>query len=74
MGTFRIQLLLDKNTWSTRYDIPKTDRYTDTSNQWTKVNINFTEQTYGIKLIYHEIDTTHADVCFINIVTTHSVY
>ena len=27
MGRFRIQLLLEYNTWSTRYNIPKNDRY-----------------------------------------------
>ena len=36
MGRFRIQLLLEDNTWSTRYIIPKNDRYSDTSTDWTK--------------------------------------
>ena len=27
MGRFRIQLLLEDNTWSTRYNIPKNDRF-----------------------------------------------
>ena len=42
MGRFRIQLLLEENTWSTRYNIPKNDRYSDTSTQWTLVISNFT--------------------------------
>ena len=33
MGRFRIQLLLEDNTWSTRYNIPKNDRYSDTSTE-----------------------------------------
>ena len=33
MGRLRIQLLLEDITWSTRYNIPKTDRYSDSSTQ-----------------------------------------
>ena len=74
MGRFRIQLLLEDNTWSTRYNIPKNDRHSDTSTEWTLVSWNFTEKKYGIKLIYDEIDTAHADMCFSNITITHSIY
>ena len=74
MGRFRIQLLLEDNTWSTRYIIPKNGRYSDTSSEWTLVSSNFTEENYGIKLIYDKIDTAHADMCFSNITITHSVY
>ena len=38
MGCFRIQLLIDDNTWSTRYDIPKNDRHSDSSTQGTKLS------------------------------------
>ena len=74
MGRFRIELLLEDNTWSTRYNIPKNDRYSDSSTQWTLVNLNFTVENYGIKLIYDQIDTPQADMCFSNITITHSVY
>ena len=74
MGRFRIELLLEDNTWSTRYNIPKNDRYSNSSTEWTLVNLNFTEENYGIKLIYDQIDTPHADMCFSNITITHSVY
>ena len=33
MGRFRIQYLLEDNTWSTRYNIPETDRFSDTSTE-----------------------------------------
>ena len=33
MGCFRIRLLLEDNAWSTRYNIAKNDRYSDTSTQ-----------------------------------------
>ena len=74
MGKFRFQLLLKDNTWSTRYNIPKNDRYSNSTTQWTLVNINFTVENYGISLIYDLIDTPHADMCFSNITITHSVY
>ena len=73
-GRFTIQLLFEDNTWSTRYNIPKNDRYNDTSSEWTLVSLNYTEENFGIKLIYDQIDTTHADMCFSNITITHSVY
>ena len=42
MVRFRIQLLLDDNTWSTQYTVPKNDHYSDTSTDWTFLNIYFT--------------------------------
>ena len=74
MGRFRIELLLEDNTWSTRYNIPKNDRYSNSSTQWTLVNLNFTVENYGIRLAYDQIDTPHADMCISNIIITHSVY
>ena len=74
MGRFKIQLLLEDNTWSTRYIIPKNDRYSNSSTQWTKLSLNFTVENYGIRLVYDQIDTPHADMCFSNITITHSVY
>ena len=74
MGRFRIQLSLKDNTWSTQYTIPKIDRFSDTSTDWSLVKLNFTVQIYGIRLIYDQIDTAHADMCFTNFTITHSVY
>ena len=51
MGTFRVQLLLEDITWTTRYNITKHDRYSDTSTDWTLVNLNIIVENYGIKLI-----------------------
>ena len=70
MGRFRIQLLAD-NSWSNRYNVPKNDCYGDSSNQWTKLSLNFTVENYGNKLIYDQIGTPHADMCFSNILITH---
>ena len=54
MGRLRNQLILEDiedNTWSTRNNIHKNDQYTDSSTGWTLVNLNFTAENYGIKLI-----------------------
>ena len=74
MGRFRIQLLLEDNTWSTEYTIAKNTQYSDNSTDWALVNLDFTVDNYGIKLIYDQIDKPLADMCFSNITITHSVY
>ena len=73
MGRFMIQLLLKDNTWSTVYTIAKNTRYSDNSTDWSLLNLDFTIENYGIRLIYDQIDTPHADMCFSNIIITHSV-
>ena len=74
IGLIRIQLLLEDNTWSNRYNIPEIDRHSDISTDWTLVNLIFTVGKYGIKLIHDSIDTPHADMCFSRITITPSVY
>ena len=74
MGRSRIHILLEDNTWSTRYNIPKNDRFSNNSTEWTLVCSNFTVENYGIKFIYDQIDTPHAVMCFSDITKTHSVY
>ena len=74
MGRFRIQLLLEDNTWNTQYTIPKTTQYSDNSTDWTLLNLDFSIKNYGIRLYYDQIDTAHADMCFSNITLTLSVY
>ena len=74
MGRFRIQLLLEDNTWSTQYTIPKKSQYSNSSTEWTLLNLDFARENYGIKIIYDQIDTPHADICFSNFTITHSVY
>ena len=38
MGRLRNQLLLEDNTCSLRYNIPKNDRYSNSSTDWTKLS------------------------------------
>ena len=73
MARFRVQLFLKDNLWTTQYTINKNDRYSNNSTDWFLLNLKFTIENYGIKLIYDEIDTPHADMCFSNITITHSV-
>ena len=74
IGRFRIQILLEDNTWSTRYIVPENDQYSDSSTDWTKLSLNFTEKNYGIKLIFDEIDSALSDMCFSIISITHSIF
>ena len=74
MGRFRIQLLLRDKTWSTRYNIPKNDQSSISSTQWTLVSSNFGVENFGVKIISGQIDTPHADMCFSNFSTTHSIF
>ena len=72
MGRFRIQLLLEDGIWGIRYNIPENDRYSDSSTDWTLVNLNFPVENLVIKIIYDQIDTAHADLCFGKISITRS--
>ena len=42
MGRFRIHLLLNDNTWSTRYNTNNIDRYSDSSTQGISISLKFT--------------------------------
>ena len=73
MGRFKIQLLLENNTWTTQFVINENDQYSDNSTDWKLLNLDFTIENYGIKLLYDRIDSAHADMCFSNISISHSV-
>ena len=74
MGRFGIQLLLEDNTWTTQYTIAKNDRYSDSDSEWTLLKLNFTVENYDNKLIFDQIVTAHANMCFSNNTITNSVY
>ena len=73
MSRFRIQFLLEDNTWSMQYSLPKNDHYSDTSTDWTLLNLDLTVEHYGVRLIFDELDSAPADLCFSNKTITHSV-
>ena len=74
MGRFRIQLLLDDDTWSTQYTIDKNTQYSDSESEWKLLHLDFTVENYGIKLTLDQIDTAHSDMGFSNIKIRHFVY
>ena len=74
MGRFRIDLLKDDDSWETQYTIEKNSQYSLTSTEWSLLSINFSEENYGIRLVYDRIDSAHADMCFSDITITQSVY
>ena len=74
MGRFRIDILLDNNTWINKYTITENTQYSNNSTDWELLSLDFTEENYGIRLIYDRISTAHADMCFSDITITYSVY
>ena len=42
MGRFRIDLLLDNNTWTNKYTIEKNTQYSNTSSEWKLLSLDFT--------------------------------
>ena len=73
-GRFKIQLLLENNTWTTQFVIIENDQYSNNSTDWKLLNLDFTIENYGVKLVYDRIASAHADICFSNISISHSVY
>ena len=74
MGRFKILLLLENNAWTTQFVINENDQYSNNSTDWKLLNLDFTVENYGIKLVYDRIKSAHADMCFSNISISHSVY
>ena len=73
MGRFRLKLLKDNNIWKTRHHMPKRSKYNSSSTEWSLINLDFTEENYGLGMYYDQIDTAHADMCFSKTSTPHSV-
>ena len=74
MGRFKVLLLLENNAWTTQFVINENDQYIINSTDWKLLNLDFTIEKYGIRLVYDRIKSAHADMCFSNIMITHSVY
>ena len=74
MGRFRIQILTKDNIWLTKFNKNKNEQFSDTSTDCIILNLNIADENYGVKFIYDQIDSAHADMCFSNITITHSPY
>ena len=71
---FKTQLLSSDDTWSAQDIIPKNAHSSDSSTQWTLVSLSFNVENYSIKLIYDQVDTAHAGMCFSVFTIKQSVY
>ena len=74
MGRFRIQLLLEDNSWSTKYNVPKNNHFSRGLTQWNLFDMDITQENHGFISVYDQVPSTHSDMCFSNIILTHSVY
>ena len=74
MPRFRIQILLENDTWDNKYTIEKNTQFSNTSTEWTYLSLDFTQENYGIRLLFDRIDSAHADMCISNISITHTLY
>ena len=74
MGRFRIQILSKDNVRLTKFNIPKKTQFSNLSTDWIILNLNITEENYGVKFICDQIDSAHADMCFSNLTLTRSPY
>ena len=74
MRRFRIQILTKDNVWLTKFNIPKNEQFSNAGTDWTTLSLNITEENYGVKFIYDQIDSAHSDMSFSNITIKHSPY
>ena len=74
MGRFRIQILSKDNVWLTKCNISKNTQFSNSATDWIILNLNNNYENYGVKFINDQIDSAHADMCFSNIIITHSPY
>ena len=70
---FRIQFLLEDNTWSTIYNINQNSEYSNGSTVWHLFDVDITQENYGDKFIYNQIPRAHSHMFFSNIKITHSL-
>ena len=48
-------------------------QYSNSSTEWTLLNLNFSVENFGVKFVDDRIGSHHADMCFSNITITHSI-
>ena len=57
MGRIRIQILTKDNVWLTKFNINKNEEFSTLSSDWIILNLNITDENYGVKFLYDEIDS-----------------
>ena len=66
MAGLRTQFIIPIGHWYSKFIVAKTTNYSTISTDWNLVNIDFTEKKYGVKILYDELDSALADMCFSN--------
>ena len=74
MGRFQIQILTKDNVWLTKFIIAKNTQFSNAATDWIILNLNITDENYGVKFVNDQIDSAHGDMCFSKITITHSPY
>ena len=74
MPRFRIQILLENGNWENKYTIEKNSQFSKSSTEWTHLSLDFTQEIYGIQLIFDRISSAHADMSLSNISITHTLF
>ena len=73
MGRLVIQLL--RNVVGNRIHNRKKTSFSADESTWTLLNLFIASQpNYGVKVVYGQINTAHADMCFSNIMITDSIF
>ena len=71
---FRIELLLENGNWENKFTIDKNSQFSNSSTEWSYLNLDFTQANYGFRLIFDRINSPHADMCLSNISITHTLF
>ena len=74
MDRFQIQILTKDNVWLTKFIITKNTQFSNAATDWIILNLNITDENYGVKFVYDQIDSAHVDMSFSNIIISHSPY
>ena len=74
MPRFRIEILLENGNWENKFTIEKNRQFSNSSTEWSHLNLDFTQENYGIRLIFDRISSAHADMSLSNISITHTLF
>ena len=74
MPRFRMQILLENGNWENQYTIEKNSQFSNSSTEWTHLSLDFTQENYGIQLIFDRISSAHADMSLSNISIIHTLF
>ena len=74
MPKFRIQILLENGNWEIKFTNEKNSQFSNSSTEWTHLSLDFTQENYGIQLIFDRISSAHAVMSLSNISITHTLF